>query len=499
MPYTQRDVENEIRAGVPNEAPRRSEYVANALYADGEFDADIQVWMSAIDGPRFPRESIRTSRIMARVLDVLTANLYRIGPDRSVQDDDAATEWLTTLYQERAVDALFQTADRLALANHVSAFEVYADDDAESPSPVGLRLWGGEELYVWTDPNDSRRPWAVATLDVMDTQRRIRLWTAEQRVEFVTDKLQDGQTAGGTYFREIGRDANPWGFLPFAFVHGVYPARYFRPQGPPAGTALRRLNYHVNFRLSTQADDILHSRPIPVIEGTAGDFNFEKRRPGVWQSIPAIADAGGGLVTDPRANYVTCDLGYLGTDWEDLQAYIDHALEMLGVPAVAVRMEQTGTRSGVALVAEQVPLAQWAESRTRPFSFYERALARLCLKAGAVLGEGANLEKAAATALTLRWPEMFVELPGPERDAHDQWMLDNGLMSRKQWLQLREHLTPEEAETRLMDAAEERKAEAEMFTPPQLQQANQQQQQQQDPEGQQQPQDDPPDTDEQTA
>jgi hypothetical protein len=102
------------------------------------------------------------------------------------------------------------------------------------------------------------------------------------------------------------------------------------------------MNYHLNFRLSTIADDVLNSRPIPVIEGTAGDWTFEKRRPGIWQSIPSIADAGGGLITDPRANYVTCDLGYLAHDWEDLKAYMDHSLEMLTVPPVAVRQPASG-------------------------------------------------------------------------------------------------------------------------------------------------------------
>jgi hypothetical protein len=207
-----------------------------------------------------------------------------------------------------------------------------------------------------------------------------------------------------------------------------------------------------------------------VIEG-GGDFEFDPRRAGIWQTLPALSDAGGGLISAPQARYVTCDLSYLTTDWEDLRSYLDHALEMLAVPPVAVRMEQAGARSGVSIVAEQIPLAQWAERRTRPYSRYERDLARLVLRAGSVLGSAAGLAEAAEAegGLTLRWPEMLVELPGPERDSHDQWMLDAGLMSKTQWLMLREHLTQEEAEQRLADIQDERLAERETMTPPALQ------------------------------
>jgi hypothetical protein len=444
-------IEREITQGLPNEAAERDEYRRNALYLDGNFAEDLQVWMEAENGPKFPSESIRTTLVMRRVVDVLTSNLYRIGPERSIQDNEPASEWLNTLYQDRAVDTLWQEADRLSLVNHVAAFQVVVDEDPDAPSPLGIQLWGGEELFVWTDSEDPRKPVAVATLDKFDESRRLKLWTTDQVVEYRTDKIRPGQTAGGVAFKLVSREANPWGFLPFAFAHGVYPARYFKPQGPPLGSYLRWLNRHVNYRLSTGADDILHSRPIPVIEGTAGDFEFRKRRPGDWQTIPALADAGGSAITDPRASYVTCDLSFLGVDWEDLRAYLDHCLEMVNVPPVAVRMEQTSARSGVSIVAEQIPLAQWAESRTRPYTVYERRLARLVFKAGAALGLASGLEEAADAegGITLRWPEMLVELPGPERDQHDQWMMDNGLLSRTQWLMLRERLTGDEAKNRL--------------------------------------------------
>jgi hypothetical protein len=466
-------IEREIRAGLPNESARRDEFRRNALYFDGEFGEDVAEWLADTSKApaRFTREDVRTSRVMRRVVEVLTSNLYRIGPERSIQGRDAASEWLNTLYQDEAVDALWQEADRLSLVNHVAAFEVYADED--EPGQPDVRLWGGEELCVWTQPGNPRDPGAVATRYLEDNRQVVRLWTPDQVVEFATDKLTPGQTSGGRLFREVKREPNPWGFLPFAFVHADYPARYFTPTGPPAGTYLRVLNFHLNYRLSQIACDVNKTRPIGVIEG-GSDFEFKPRRAGLWDTLPALSDAGGGLISAPQARYVTCDLSYLSTDWDDLRAYLDHALEMLAVPPVAVRMEQAGARSGVSIVAEQVPLAQWAESRTRPFSRYERNLARLVLRAGAVLGSAPGLQEAADTegGLTLRWPEMLAEVPGPERDQHDQWMLDNGLMSRKQWLMLRERLTGDEAEIRLTEIQDERKAEQEAMTPPQLQGAS---------------------------
>lgn len=459
-------IEAEIRAGLPNERDRRDEYRRNAMALAGEWSADVAEWQAKWG---FAPEAIRCSNVMDRVVTALTSHLYREGLERSIQDQEAASEWLATCYQANGVDALWQEADRLSLVNHVTAFEVFVREAPEAgESPVGVRLWGGEELVVWSDRDDPRKAAAIAVCDEYDHRRRMRLWTPTQIVTYQTDKYHGGlTTAGGTAYREVGRQENTFGFLPFAFAHGCYPARYFTPTGPPAGTHLRRLNACVNFRLTLLADDIIHSRPIPVIEGASADVPFRRRKAGEWQALPTIADAGGNLVSAAQARYVTCDLSYLSSDWEDMRAYLDHALEMLGVPPAAVRMEQSGARSGISIAAEQQPLAQWAQSRQRPYSYYERSLARVVLRVAAVAADaGVDVGAAASdlvrasedTALTLRWPDLAALPPGPDRDAHDQWMLDNGLMSRKHWLMQREHLTEEEAITRLAGVGSDRTA-----------------------------------------
>ena len=125
--------------------------------------------------------------------------------------------------------------------------------------------------------------------------------------------------------------------------------------------------------------------------------------------------------------------------------------------------------SGVAIVSEQIPIILWALSRQRPFSHYEDRLAKLVLKVGAahLADNGVSageLEAAAADpGLVLNWPEMYPDLPGPERDQADQWLLENNLASRTQILMRRERLTHDEAEARLEQIAEDQARENEIF------------------------------------
>jgi hypothetical protein len=124
----------------------------------------------------------------------------------------------------------------------------------------------------------------------------------------------------------------------------------------------------------------------------------------------------------------------------------------------------------VAFVAEQIPLILWAMGRQRPFSRYEDALAKLTLTVGSKhlannYVSSSVLEAAAADpGLVLRWPDMYPDLPGPDRDNADQWLLDNGMTSRTQILMRREHLSREEAEARIVETAEDLKTENEVLS-----------------------------------
>jgi hypothetical protein len=167
-------------------------------------------------------------------------------------------------------------------------------------------------------------------------------------------------------------------------------------------------------------------------------------------------------------------VGFIGAGWEDFNSYIDLTMEMNGVPPAAVRLVQDAASSGVQIVVEQIPLILWSKKRQRPFACYEQSLAALTLKVGAKhLGAqtfdgyrvtAAKLQAAAnSLALTLRWPDMWPDIPGDDRDKSDQWRLDNGLTSRTKLLMQREQLTREEAEAELEEVAEDLERERKLF------------------------------------
>jgi hypothetical protein len=468
MPVDQAAIEAEITGGLRNELGREKrpgrleEARQNDRYYEGDFEEDTQAW-------EFDEESLVTVRLMRRVIDLLTANLYRKGPERTWPGLESATLGLQAIYQANGADALWQEADRLSLVNQVAAIQVAPDLEGATEGPFRFYLWGGGDLVVWLDSEDPRRPGAVATLDLFDNRRRLRLYTEAERVTFATEKWSELRTAGGTAFKEIEREPNTYGVIPFAFAHSSYPARYFWTPGP--GSALRQLNYHVNYRLSTAADDVLHNRPIGVVEGAMPEYQFPRdRKAGEWTTVPSVADAGGTVMGDARASYIVCDFGYLQQDLEQLQAMLDRALEMLGIPAASIRLEQSSTQSGVALMAEQVPLVLWAESRQRPFSRYEQDLARLVARMAAVDAAeaptgvtAAEWLQASETPLQLKWPEMSPRMPGPQTDQSDQWLLDNQLTSRKRLAMERFKMTGEEADAYLAELAAELAAEASLF------------------------------------
>lgn len=458
MPINPEAIEKEILAGFPNEKGELEKRQRRNRAYEGDFAAEMSAWP-------FKPETRRESRIMRRVVEVLSGLLYKDGPTRQLGGAKAASAWLERIYSEHAVDALLQEADALALVNEVAAIEVYGAVGEESlESPLGFNVWGADSLLVWLDPDNCRRPGAVGVLDEFDESRRLRLWTRDELRTYQTGKAGLGRTAGGTAYRRSARRANPYGILPFAFVHANYPARHFWSNGP--GEYLRKLNYHINYRLSKIADDVIHNRPIGVLRGTAAGWNFPSDRvAGEFTAIPTGADAAG-AGPETRAEYIVCDLGYLGEDLKALQADLEHSLQMIGVPGSAIRMEQSGVASGVALVVEQIPLVEWAERRQRPFARYERQLARVTLTVASAhaesnaaagygdVGELLGIDPAELRAaledlrFNCRYPDLRAPMPGPQRDAADQFRLDSGLTCRVELLRERERLTEAEAKAK---------------------------------------------------
>lgn len=477
-PATLRRIDSEIVTnGLRNERKRIDESLYNLEFYKGDFSRfPVRVPGGAYDAQRYPRYSL----VMQRVVNVLAAHLYRVGPARALRapaglprgPHEAAAAWLDRVYRRNAMDALWQEADRLTAVSEVAAFQVGATRDPGRP--VRIQLWDASQFCVWEDPDDPARPRAVATLDRYDGRRRLRLYTPEVRRTYLTEALGPGQTAGGTAYRLAREEANPYGVLPFSFAHFHYPCCDFWGGSP--GVYLRAVNDGLNFALTEGFDCIRYNlRPIVLLRNVRPGWRPPVPvQPGDVWDLAQATNAADEAAAAADARYLQADPGFVAAGWADFQAYLDHVLEMVGVPPASIRMVQDSARSGVSIVAEQVPLILWAEGRQRPFAGYEDDLARLVLTVGArhlgAQGDAGcratadDLEAAAADpGLVLRWADLWPSLPGGDRDRADQWLLDHALGSRTQVLMRRDKLTREEAEARLKEIAEDRERERALF------------------------------------
>jgi hypothetical protein len=177
-------------------------------------------------------------------------------------------------------------------------------------------------------------------------------------------------------------------------------------------------------------------------------------RPDEFVTMPNAFNAQG---EGPEAEigWLNPDTSFTQIDWNDLTNFIDFGLEMLGIPPSSIRMEQQGGTSGVAIQSEQLPLIEEAENRQVSFERYETNLAKITLRVIAAQIETfkvrpifnpADLRQAAENlAMTFRWPPMTKNRPGPDRDAHDAFTLQNKLKSRITIMMDNENMSEEEA------------------------------------------------------
>lgn len=424
---------------------------------------------------------------MQRIVNVLTMNLYAEGPVRKLVMPegydglygtketpwDLATAWLNECYKRNRIDSKWQRADILSCVSEAAMFQVTAWPDPEWP--VRITLLDASQFCVWLDPDQPTVPVLVAVLDIADNRRRLRLYSDETIRLYLTEEQDENVAAPlSQQYRYKGERPNAYGILPFSFAHFREPVSEFWSGSP--GTNLRAVNDSINFKMTETFDCIRYNlKPIILLKNTRPDWKPPAPVfPGdIWKMSQA-SDSNREKGDEADASYLQADPSFVEADWQDTQSYIDHTLEMHGVPPSVIRMTQDSVRSGVAIVAEQLPVIAWAKARQKPFGFYEEELARLVLKIGAAhLGDQAEDEyKATADdlatvsahpGLVLKWPNMYPRIPGEDTDRADQFRLDTRLASKTILLMERECLTREEAEDRLEEVAEDLKREQELF------------------------------------
>lgn len=438
------EARDQVDSGFEKERPRIEQMLLNKRAYDGDFDELLSI-MS--DG-RIPRKAWRYVMLMDRSVSVLSKYLYKTPPRRQIVGNPFATSYIENTYRQRGVDSMLQMADRMTYVTDSTAIEVYPLFDAgPGEPPVQFRVWDSTEFVPMFAPGNTMAPVAVATFTEYDENSyEVRLYTKESIETYqVVEEKATLVDYGENYF----------GVIPFAFFHYRPPYSHFWSGG--IGKALRDMNEHVVRRITDLADYSQNLKPKGFVRNVPPSWTVPPaQRPDEYVTLPNSFNAQG---DGPQAEigWITPDLNFIGIDWDDLERWVALGLEMLGVPPSAVRMEQQGGSSGIAIQSEQLPLIEEAEVRQRPFERYETELIRVtllvCAAQEMMRGDSVTsiaLQTSAENlSVSFMWPPMTKNRPGPDRDAHDAFLLQTQQKSRIEILMANENLTEEEAAIRV--------------------------------------------------
>jgi hypothetical protein len=461
-----------VEEGFSQDTRRLTNYgIAKDCY-NGNFESYLADWTQN-DGTRM--NAARFSLIMRRTVDVLSTHLYRKGPKREIVGYPEVTAILERIYSANNFDTMMQMADRTTFITDSAAIEFVPNDGMDALTvPVKIRLWDASEFVPIFSNEDPLVPISVATLSTFGDNKVARVFTAEeisrysgpiwhnqQTVDYTKTAALEASTIG--FKMEFGYpQPNYLGVLPFEFVHYELPRNSFWTPG--IGLQLAHMNLHINRRLSDLADNIIQWRPKGVLRNVKPDWNFPpNQKPGQFTRLESSSNIEMNN-KDAIAEFIAPDLGFTQYDWNDITAYSDHMVEMLGVPASTVRMQQQGGTSGVAIMSEQLPLIERAEARQRTFEYFEQRIAKKCLQvAAAQLANATPQDEMSAmmiqqqimaidaamadfdNAFKVIWPIMTKNRPGPDRDAHDAFQLNFNLKSRTSMLSEDYGMTKDEA------------------------------------------------------
>jgi hypothetical protein len=380
-----------------------------------------------------------------------------------------------------------QQADRKATLNGVCAVQATATGRTEKP--VLMSLWGAHEFVWWTWPDDPTEVWAVATLaperrierGYPQQRLRIEVWSRDEHRYYLTQWLNtptDAWTSRATAYRSLfgvpaafapglsgepaGSGANPYGALPFAFVHDELPVSDFAEGG--IGTPLRECNAEVDRELSNLAghvDEFMDPDRFTV--GVNPIWRREKNR-ARWQTLtPSAALREGDQGGEPNAFLVQGQLAVQDV-WFNAITYANSTLEELDIPLVAVRADLSTEPSGISIVARHMPLFNRTRQRQVPFSRTEAEIAAVVLAVGGYASGDLILAVTAREArLATVWPEPSFPLPSVERSAEDEKDLQAGYKSQVQIAAERNGSTRDQAKEHLAQVLEDNQWYAELL------------------------------------
>jgi hypothetical protein len=406
---------DDVEHGLASQEHRLNDCALAQAFWDYRGKRFMQVFLRDAETPfDFVQRPYRMAGLVRQIVTILCEHLYSPGPSRT-WDEPAGQELLQQVYRDNHFDAMMLRADQLSTLNDVAAIQVDADEGDFAKKPAKLRLWNAGDFHAWTDPGDRTEPRVCCTIDRFEEKDVFRLWTDEKVRTYETQKSDS--IGGNRTAKLVDEEDHEYGCLPFAFVHYEQPITTFWETG--IGGMLAQAEIRLNDRLSRLDESInKHLNPLPVAEGVDDNFQviMEPQRFLKLRGAQMRPGSSGGMEEGPppRLYYLSPTIDVAGA-WEDLLKYLNQVLEAMRVPIAAVRMEQTGIESGIALVVEQAPLLTRARARRRPFSLYETNIGRCILRCvGNHYGKAKLAASAESGSMALGWPQPSVPVPTPD-------------------------------------------------------------------------------------
>ena len=325
----------------------------------------------------------------------------------------AAKTLLEQVYETCSIDAVMHHAEAQATLNDCCAIQVHCTDDTDKP--VDLQLWGADEFTVFTHPDDPRQASAVVTIDRYNERTRYRLWFDDEVMTYLTDQYGKDKTAGARLAIPQTVEDNPYGGIPFGFLHYRAPVRQFWTPGP--GTFLRKAELRINDRLS-ELDELImkYGRPIGIFKNVSPTFTPEIGpgrfmrlcRGGTGYTGEGFADGG-----DPTAEYLQAQLA-IESIWVDLEKYMKQTANAVNLPYVQLELEYGDAPSGISLIIKEWPLLNRAKMRRRIYQMAERELAQVILTCyGSYHGDQGLVTAAKKLTCCWRGPSRISPCPAP--------------------------------------------------------------------------------------
>jgi hypothetical protein len=351
---------------------------------------------------------------LTRPIIEILCGLYRRPPRRSVNSAERVAKRMHDAWRESEIDSFMLSVDSMTRLTGTVAVRPYYDKAA---GRVRYWLFTQDKLRVIADEENPASPKAVvikwAARDAKNPARLVRIahvWTAE---EFT--KLVDGAEVKGA------RAAHNFGRVPLVFFHDRHDFESFFTYG--RGRDVCQANCIINNKLTHKLETIIYQGlGIPVLTNPSPnkEIVFSPKR-AITIELPPGREGGLEFVSPnaPIAELI-----------QDIESDIQNLLLVNRIPESAIRIK-AGAPSGVAIIAENIPLIEDREERVMLFANKERELAELTLRTLDEFEDDFSFTEADGFEFRIDYKEPEFPLNVSERVARDEFLLRNGLI--KPW------------------------------------------------------------------